>query len=262
MQLIFFSPIGGLYADKTKEQAENFKDLNSISKFSEFTPTICENTSTGVSKVLLDERANSTYTVVKLADGRCWTAENLRYVSEKPAEDEEFYDSKQNDIGLYYNYYASLKSCPANFSLPSKDDYENLKDVDFLEFKPVYSGYFDFKSTKTIGESAFFWSTTGIIELTKSHEIKSEEFSKQIGASVRCISSKTDVDQTNETEADPEEKSAETTEKSNQAKDQVKETEESTTEPTKQSESPTQESLDNNQTTQEHSSSQDTSSQI
>ena len=27
-----FSPIGGLYADKSKEQTENFKDLNSISR--------------------------------------------------------------------------------------------------------------------------------------------------------------------------------------------------------------------------------------
>ena len=76
------------------------KTLHSISKMQQMTPEICAATTTpnktattldtdgshygdpnyAPTKTLIDTRDNNTYTVSKLADGRCWMTQNLRII--------------------------------------------------------------------------------------------------------------------------------------------------------------------------------------
>ena len=77
------------------------KDLFTISNMQQMTPTICKNTTTPKeesttldtdgsyrgddnyvpTKTLTDTRDNNTYTVSKLADGKCWMTQNLRIIN-------------------------------------------------------------------------------------------------------------------------------------------------------------------------------------
>ena len=77
------------------------KTLHSISKMQQMTPEICAATTTpnktattldtdgshygdpnyAPTKTLIDTRDNSTYTVSKLADGKCWMTQNLRIIN-------------------------------------------------------------------------------------------------------------------------------------------------------------------------------------
>ncbi len=64
--------------------------LDSITYMQEMTGEVCKQTPqklkdqtipTGGSKVLIDKRDNSTYTVARLEDGNCWMTQNLRIVN-------------------------------------------------------------------------------------------------------------------------------------------------------------------------------------
>ena len=156
-------------------------DIFKISSMQEMTYEVCENTTTPLndangidttgehrgdnsfvpSKTLVDTRDNSSQTVRKLADGRCWMTDNLRLINKTisstdsnlppgetyavPASDDTSF-GYTNDVssayldstyGGYYSFYAatagkggtSLASgnatgdiCPKGWRLPTSDD--------------------------------------------------------------------------------------------------------------------------------------------
>ncbi len=84
-----FDPAGtlGKYLGRTvrcvAEEPEELKvTIQTISTMQEMTPEICENTAIGATATLTDSRDNSTYTVGKLSDGKCWMTQNLRITRE------------------------------------------------------------------------------------------------------------------------------------------------------------------------------------
>ena len=112
--------------------------LNDITYMQDMTNGICEATSIGASKSLIDSRDNKSYTVKKLNDGRCWMTQNLRLVNKAitPADSDlnntsaftvtasnsgtwctidssacddqsMVLDSGNADYGAYYNWYAA-----------------------------------------------------------------------------------------------------------------------------------------------------------
>ena len=52
--------------------------IDDISTMQEMRPGICYNMKIGDTATLTDTRDNSTYTIVKLSDGKCWMTENLK----------------------------------------------------------------------------------------------------------------------------------------------------------------------------------------
>ncbi|MBR5621531.1 hypothetical protein IKW75_03585, partial [Candidatus Saccharibacteria bacterium] len=62
---------GGILETRTLADISNMQDINS---------TICANTATNYGKSLTDSRDSKSYTVKKLADGKCWMTQNLRLV--------------------------------------------------------------------------------------------------------------------------------------------------------------------------------------
>ncbi len=105
-------------------------DITSISTMQEMKPYICDNTEVGTSHTLTDIRDNSTYTVAKLSDGKCWMTQNLRIVDKEiTPEDSDIaenftipasagwtdktytaphaYYQDDVDYGAYYNWYTA-----------------------------------------------------------------------------------------------------------------------------------------------------------
>lgn len=251
--LYLFAPILGLHADffSPKPSEEPSKTLESISNIQELTTDICSTTKTGVSKTLIDTRTNSTYVVTKMKDGRCWTVENLRYSDEELENNNLLSDSMDNKGGIYYNGLAKDKICPANMTLPSRDDFKNLAfvDKDLDGFDLAFIGYFDSEKMELVGlsEKGFYWTSDEpkgekviLVSISKEKVVESYEVMKNSVASIRCV--------INGSEGQNLEVPGETVPVE-------------TTEPEEQSEQSTQESLDNNQTQTEPSSSQETSSQ-
>ena len=93
--------------------------LDSITYMQEMTGEICKQTPqklkdqaihAGGSKVLIDKRDNSTYTVARLEDGNCWMTSNLRIVNKTLTPD-------NSDVTSSYTMPAT------SFSNFSQDDY-------------------------------------------------------------------------------------------------------------------------------------------
>ena len=61
--------------------AKDNRTLSDITRMQDMTPQVCENTAIGATKTLTDSRDNSTYTVEKLKDGKCWMTQNLRLMN-------------------------------------------------------------------------------------------------------------------------------------------------------------------------------------
>ena len=167
------------------------KTLHSISKMQQMTPAICTATTTPLAtatqldtdgshhddpnyvptKTLTDTRDNNTYTVSKLADGRCWMTQNLRIAGKTitPADSDvtsnytipasSIFDSNSfdtsnayidNSDGGFYSWYTatagtgtqslstrgyntSVSICPKGWRLPTGGDSS--------EFKALYDSY-------------------------------------------------------------------------------------------------------------------------
>ncbi len=150
--------------------------LDSITYMQEMTGEVCKQTPqklkdqtipTGGSKVLIDKRDNSTYTVARLEDGNCWMTQNLRIVNKVitstdsdmasgsftiPVSSPEFTNANkyspqvyyENILanGAYYNWYTatagsgtiatgtvSSSICPKNWKLPSNSGDGSFTDL-------------------------------------------------------------------------------------------------------------------------------------
>ena len=168
------------------------KTLHSISKMQQMTPEICAATTTpnrtataldtdgshygdpnyAPTKTLVDTRDDNTYTVSKLADGRCWMTQNLRIIDKTitPADSDvtsnytipvsstsgfsasffEISNAYVDSDGGFYNWYAAtagtgttalttrnqnttVSICPKGWRLPTSGDNG--------EFKTLYDNY-------------------------------------------------------------------------------------------------------------------------
>ena len=112
--------------------------LNNITQMQQMTSDICASTAVGTTKTLTDTRDSKTYSVTKLADGKCWMTQNLRLVGSRTltssdsdvssnftlpasstdgwctdATDSSCYskslvlDSGNTSYGVYYTHYAA-----------------------------------------------------------------------------------------------------------------------------------------------------------
>ena len=180
---------GGKYNGLTVRCVAENRDLFSISNMQDMNVTICENTTTPTAsatasdtngshkgntsyvptKTLKDTRDSKTYTVKKLADGRCWMTDNLRlknytlkasdsnvtsdgFVVPNQASGTSYntsyvFDSGSTDYGVYYSWYAatagagmqsqtgdtSTSVCPKGWRLP--------KGGSSGEFQSLYNKY-------------------------------------------------------------------------------------------------------------------------
>ncbi len=103
--LTYYDP----YAEKTYAADKSLSDINNMQ---EMRTSICENSTIGESNALTDTRDNSTYTVSKLNDGKCWMTQNLRITKESVEENGSLaiLDNSQSNIGA-----------GNDFSLPTAD---------------------------------------------------------------------------------------------------------------------------------------------
>ena len=152
-------------------------DLTTISTMQEMTTSICTNSAIGDSKALRDTRDNKTYTVKKLADGKCWMTQNLRLVGSRtltpadsnvtanfslPASNTSFgttddpaginiarvNDTGRADYGAYYNWYTATAST-GTYSMSSGNATSSVCPKGWRlptggangEFQALYSAY-------------------------------------------------------------------------------------------------------------------------
>ena len=130
--------------------------LTAISKMQDMTSSVCANSAIGAKATLTDSRDNSTYTVEKLKDGKCWMTQNLRLINKAiTSADSDVsanftvpssalwtdtsytaphaYYNNNTTYGAYYNWYtatagtgtnsvssgdASSSICPKGWRLP------------------------------------------------------------------------------------------------------------------------------------------------
>ena len=107
-----------------------------ITTMQAMTSTICSNANIGDSVTLTDTRDNSTYTVAKLSDGKCWMTQNLRIVNKTLTPS----DSNVN----------------TNFTVPASagwTDASNTGNHVYYGNKPDYGAYYTWH-TATAGTSA------------------------------------------------------------------------------------------------------------
>ncbi len=70
------------YGPVEKVSAASAKTLSDITEMQQMRASVCENSAIGESNTLTDTRDNSTYTVAKLSDSKCWMTQNLRITRE------------------------------------------------------------------------------------------------------------------------------------------------------------------------------------
>ena len=120
-----------------------------ITTMQEMTSDICTASAIGDSETLKDTRDNNTYTVTKLADGKCWMTQNLRLVNKTLTSSDSNVNAnftipfsaswtdtsttgnhayyKDTDYGAYYTWYTATAGtsastydiCPKGWRLPT-----------------------------------------------------------------------------------------------------------------------------------------------
>ncbi len=87
---------------------KDIRTIGQITTMQQMNPEICNNTSTGTTYNLNDTRNNTTYTVQKFNDGRCWMTQNLKITnltiypsnSNISVEEARFYIPASSDSGF------------------------------------------------------------------------------------------------------------------------------------------------------------------
>ena len=151
--------------------------LADISTMQEMNSYICNNTAVGATKTLTDIRDQNTYSVAKLADGRCWMTQDLRIMDTTissadsnlpagtsytiPASSNPWgfewtrYGERAYDDGVYGGHYnlntafalwkgsgnSPQDICPRNWRMPTYDG----------DFKGLFDAYADNRSELTDG---------------------------------------------------------------------------------------------------------------
>ena len=192
------------------------RTLHSISTMQQMKPEICTATTTPKkesttldtdgshhgdsnyvpTKTLTDIRDNNTYTVSKLADGKCWMTQNLRIIDKTitPADSDisgfSSYDTSNAYVdgdGGFYNWYTAtagtgtytlstqgqnttVSICPKGWRLPTGGNggefqtlYNNYSSSSALSSSPVnltLSGYEYSGSRYDQGSNGYYWSST------------------------------------------------------------------------------------------------------
>lgn len=80
----------------------------------------------GTEVILTDKRDGNTYRCIKMADGRWWMGENLKY----NITGSTFYDNDPANLEKYgrlYNWQDARNATPENWSVPSDDDWKKLE---------------------------------------------------------------------------------------------------------------------------------------
>lgn len=126
--------------------------IGCISTMQAMTSALCSATATGTSKTLTDTRDNKTYTVKKLADGKCWMTQNLRLIGKTLTSSDSnisasswtlpaanwsgstdstakytnayTYDTGNTDYGVYYNYAAATAGTISGTSNSTEATYD------------------------------------------------------------------------------------------------------------------------------------------
>ena len=75
------SPSKTIYA-VWKSTAPTVQGFGGITKMQDMTSTVCNSVAKNAAGQLYDTRDNSTYTIAKLSDGKCWMTQNLRITRE------------------------------------------------------------------------------------------------------------------------------------------------------------------------------------
>lgn len=94
-------PAGQYSGAVTVSAVANPKTLTSlydITYMQDMNPTICENTRTGYTKQLVDNRDGNSYWVAKLADENCWMTQNLAYTISREMIDNGSINSTNTDL--------------------------------------------------------------------------------------------------------------------------------------------------------------------
>lgn len=133
---------------------------SSLTTMQGMSSSICNSASIGATKTITDTRDNSSYTIRKHEDGRCWMTQNLRLTGSRtltssdsnisssytlPASNRSNFSTKTSttnavyyasnvSYGAYYSWYTATAGtnssnasiCPKGWKLPSQTDYINL----------------------------------------------------------------------------------------------------------------------------------------
>ena len=143
----------------------------------------------GSTSSIKDTRDNKTYSIAKLADGKCWMTQNLNYQG----------DYTQSQYGAYYSWSNAQNKCPSGWRLPSNAEFNSLlsaygnsssgqllkSPANFVLSGRYYSGSF-----RDAGSSGGWWSSDSgnLLGLNAAggsvyYDVLSPYFS------VRCVSS-------------------------------------------------------------------------
>ena len=90
----------------------------------DFTPD--RNAAVGTVVMLTDKRDQNVYRCIKMADGRWWMGENLKY----DIEGSVFYNNDSTNLGAYgrlYKWQEALDAAPQNWNVPSDDEWKVLE---------------------------------------------------------------------------------------------------------------------------------------
>lgn len=109
---------------------------------------------------LVDSRDNQLYTVAKLADNKCWMTTNLDYAQGR--------SSTSATYGGYYNWTHAKTSCPSNWHLPSKIEFQALinsynngnQSQNYTTFQTAPLNFLRGEINSTFGGYGTYWSST------------------------------------------------------------------------------------------------------
>ncbi len=161
------------HAETVIYKPDTHPNLSDISIMQDMTSEICQNTTIGYAKTLIDNRDNNSYTVTKFNDNNCWMTQNLRLVGPRqlssansnvssytmPANSNSFSNRTEDEVAYYAGdpvvgakyswcaatahtcwetYYGSSQAsgsiCPKGWILPDYSQYGDFLNIE----KPTY----------------------------------------------------------------------------------------------------------------------------